>query len=38
MPAKDAEAVLEDFDVAERARLRAGRTLQDVMLGDFEPW
>ena len=35
MPMKAAEAVLEDFDITERARLRASKTTWDHMLGDF---
>jgi len=35
MPMKAAEAVLEDFDIAESARGRASRTDFDHMLGDF---
>jgi hypothetical protein len=38
MPTKAAEAVLEDFDIAERARGRASKTDLDHMLGDFEAY
>jgi hypothetical protein len=38
MPTKKAEAVLEDFDIAERARGRASKTDLDHMLGDFEAY
>ena len=36
MREKDAEAVLGDFDAAERARLRASKTIRDLMLGDYD--
>jgi hypothetical protein len=38
IPAKAAEAVLEDFDIAESARGRASKTDLDHMLGDFEAY
>jgi hypothetical protein len=38
MPTKAAEAALEDFDMTERARIRASKTTWDHMLGDFGPY
>jgi hypothetical protein len=37
LPEKQAEAILEDMDVTQRARLRAAQTSRETMLG-IEPW